>query len=384
MSIPHKLPCRSTSLPAKAASPSQAGEAVNIGFFGPLENSPDVAPGLAMLHGAQLAIDEANSRQSGQDSQHKSRWKYELKIHNDTAPWGAATMEPVKMALDEHVVAVLGSIDGAPTHTLLRISSELGFPVLNTATADPSIRETATPWLMHLHPDDLQQSRVLAQYILAQSKMRKLGIISEDARYARIGTQVFTQEITRNQPIQIVQATFQPGAKEFSQQLQRFKDAGIDGLLLWCQPQAGALILQQLRAAGMDIPAFGPSELATSQLISLGGTATEGFAAVSLFNPARTDPEFRQFQRRYRHQFDESPDEYAAYAYDGINLLIAAIEKAGPDRSRVMNELRSHQSRDWEGITGKMHFDERLNNMASPGMARVEGGRFVYWMPAQT
>ena len=125
-------------------------------------------------------------------------------------------------------------------------------------------------------------------------------------------------------------------------------------------------------------------EPATSQLISLGGTATEGFAAVSLFNPARTDPEFRQFQRRYRYQFDESPDEYAAYAYDGINLLIAAIEKAGPDRSRVMNELRSHQSRDWEGITGKMHFDERLNNMASPGMARVEGGRFVYWMPAQT
>ena len=35
---------------------------VNIGFLGPIENNPESPYGLAMLHGAQLAIDEANAR----------------------------------------------------------------------------------------------------------------------------------------------------------------------------------------------------------------------------------------------------------------------------------------------------------------------------------
>jgi branched-chain amino acid transport system substrate-binding protein len=357
---------------------------VNIGFFGPLDNSPDIPRGLAMLHGAQLAVDEANDRASRQPGPHKSRWTYALKIHSDTAQWGTDTLEPVKMALDEHVVAVLGSIDGSATHTLLRVSSELGFPVMNTATSDPTIRVTGSQWLMSLLPDDRQQSHALARYILGQVKMQKLGILREDARYARIGTDVFRNEIERNRPIQIVEATFQPGDTDFSQQLQQFKDAGIDGLLLWCQPAEGALILRQLRAAGMRIPAFGPSELATPQLISLAGTSTEGFVAVSVFNPTRKDREFTEFQQRYRQRFDESPDGYASYSYDGIKLLIAAIEKAVPDRLQMRNALLDYHSQAYEGVAGKMLFDEHLNNTASPMMARVEGGKFVYWRPAQS
>ncbi len=356
---------------------------VNIGFYGPLDDSPDMPRGLAMLHGAQLAVDEANSRENFPNGPHKVRRTYALKIHSDAAPWGTATMEPVKMAMDEHVVAVLGSIDGAATYTLLRISSELGFPVLNTATSDPTIRDIGSPWLMSLLPDDRQQSRVLAKYILGQGKMHKLGILREDARYARVGTDVFHEEIERNKPIQIVEATFPPGATEFSQQLRQLQDAGIDGLVLWCQPEEGALIIRQLRAAGMRIPLFGSSELATPQLISLAGASAEGFAAVSVFNPARSDREFKEFQQRYRNRFDEPLDTYAAYAYDGIRLLIDAIEKAGPDRQQVMNVLRDNQSKTWKGVAGIMRFDEHLNNTAPPMMARVEGGRFVYWSPAK-
>src|ERR1700746_69666 len=35
---------------------------IRIGFFGPIEHSPEKPFGLRMLHGAQLAVDEANGR----------------------------------------------------------------------------------------------------------------------------------------------------------------------------------------------------------------------------------------------------------------------------------------------------------------------------------
>src|SRR5271157_2075492 len=37
-------------------------ESVNIGFLGPIENNYESPYGLAMLHGAQMAIEEANAR----------------------------------------------------------------------------------------------------------------------------------------------------------------------------------------------------------------------------------------------------------------------------------------------------------------------------------
>ena len=37
-------------------------ETVRIGFLGPLENNPESPYGIAMLHGAELALEQANAR----------------------------------------------------------------------------------------------------------------------------------------------------------------------------------------------------------------------------------------------------------------------------------------------------------------------------------
>jgi ABC-type branched-subunit amino acid transport system substrate-binding protein len=378
---PHSLTQHFTA--ASTKQNGYSGNTVNIGFLGPVEGSTDTSRGLAMLHGAQMAIDEANERASQINPLHKTTYTYALKIHNDTALWNTATMEPVKMALDDQVVAVLGSIDGTATHHLLRVATELGFSVLNSGTSDPTIHNSGTPWIMTLMPDDQQQSRVLAKYILGQVRVRRLGILRENARYARIGTEVFKSQMQQIKPLQLAEATFPSGTTDFSSQLRLLREAGVDGVLLWCQPTEGSQILRQMRASGIQLPAFGANLLATSQLVSMGGTATEGFVAVSDFNQARADHALQEFQRRFRYRFNVSPDDYAALAYDGINLLVAAIEKVGPDRVRVMNALHDYQSRSVEGVAGKILFDESLSNIASPMLARVEGGAFAYWMPVQ-
>ena len=72
---------------------------------------------------------------------------YVLKIHDDVAQWGASSTEAVKMAFDEHVVAVLGSIDGASTHIMLRVNLKLEVPIMDTGTTDPTVTETRIPWV---------------------------------------------------------------------------------------------------------------------------------------------------------------------------------------------------------------------------------------------
>src|SRR5579862_6345396 len=86
---------------------------VRIGFLGPIEHNPDAVFGLRMLHGAQMAVDEANAR-GGYGSK-----PFRLMLHNDydnwqamasygpdrpTNPdiWGSPSDEAVKMVYDDH------------------------------------------------------------------------------------------------------------------------------------------------------------------------------------------------------------------------------------------------------------------------------------------
>ena len=62
-----------------------------------------------MLHGAQLAIEEANARGGYGGT------PFRLMVHNDQALWGAASNEMVKIAYDEKVWPMLGSISGDST-----------------------------------------------------------------------------------------------------------------------------------------------------------------------------------------------------------------------------------------------------------------------------
>jgi branched-chain amino acid transport system substrate-binding protein len=264
---------------------------------------------------------------------------------------------------------------------MLRVATELGVPVVNMGTADPSITETGAPGLVHLFPDDRQQSRALARYIVGQKRIRKVGVLREEARYARVGAEVFKDEIERTGQILTTDMTFQSGDTDFSRQFRQFRDAKIDGLVIWCRPAEGALILKQMRASGMQISAFGPSYLASPQLIALTGTAAEGFVATSVLNPTRSVKRWQDFEKTYRNRFGEYPDAYASYAYDGVNLIIAAIQKAGPNRERIGEALRQLRLGAYEGVSGKLFFDGNLNNVAPLAMTRVEGGMFVYWVP---
>ena len=96
--------------------PAAAVDEVAIGFMAPLEHHKDQALGQAMLHGAQMAIDEANAR-GGYGGK-----PFALKIHDDSAIWGASSNELVKMVYDDKVWAMMSSLSADTTHIALRVS----------------------------------------------------------------------------------------------------------------------------------------------------------------------------------------------------------------------------------------------------------------------
>ena len=354
-------------------------KSVNIGFLGPLgEYNPDSPYGIAMLHGARMALDEANAK-GGYHGK-----PFALKIHDDLPLWGASSMDIVKMLYTDHAWAMLGSIDGASTHIALRATLKLELPILDTGTTDPTVTETRIQWLLHNFPDDRQQGYALADYVFNQLKLRHVGVLRVNGRYGRRGYEEFFNDARRIgfQPLVVVK--YPPAATDFSEQLQALKNLGINALVIWGSATQAGMILKQMRAMGMKQPVFGSSRVAYPELLKVAGPAANGLVAVSAIDPSRHDPKWLAFREQYVKRFHVEPDAYASYAYDGMSILIAAIQKAGLNRGRIMDALREYGMKRYHGVSGTAFFDYTLNNIAPVTFAEVKDGHFVYWPEHRT
>ena len=306
---------------------------------------------------------------------------YELKIHNDSAQWGASSTEAVKMVFDEHVVAVLGSIDGASTHIMLRVSLKLEFPIMDTGTTDPTVTETRIPWVLHDFPDDRQQGYALADYIFKQQKLKRIGVIRTQTRYARVGVAKFFDEAKRMGHVPVLETKFLRGDTDFSAQLRMLQNAHLDGVVIWGEAAEAGLILKQMRSMGMKQPVFGSSRLDYPRCWKMQDPQPRAWSLLAPWISLPAIAKWLEFQKKYRAQFNSDPDAYAAYAYDGMNMLIASIEKAGLNRGNIMDAFRDYQKTGYQGVAGHAQFDYTLNNIAPISMVRVENGKFIYSAP---
>ena len=352
---------------------------VNIGFLGPLDaDNYDSPYGISMLHGAQMAIDQANARGGDHGK------PFALKVHDDLPLWGASSMAITDMVFKDHAWAMLGSVDSSSTHIELRATLKLELPIMDTATNDPTVTQTRVPWLLHNFPDDRQQGYALADYILKQRHLQHVGILQVNNRYGRAGKQIFFETARRIGHQPIIEVWYAPDTTDFSSQLHTLQDAGIDSLVIWGDSAQAGTILKQMRSMGMQQPVFGSSRVCSPQVLNIAGNASEGLVTISAIDPTRIDPKWQRFSQQYKERYHAEPDAYSAYAYDGMRMLIAAIKQAGLNRGRIMDALRDYEMKSYFGVSGKAFFDDTLNNIAPVTFAQVQHGRFVYWPEKRT
>ncbi len=65
----------------------------------------------------------------------------------------------------------------------------------------------------------------------------------------------------------------------------------------------------------------------------------------------------KEFLEAYKQKFNVEPILYAPFTYDGVNLLIAAMQKA--DSADPVKYLPELQKIDFQGATGHIQFDDK-------------------------
>ena len=79
----------------------------------------------------------------------------------------------------------------------------------------------------------------------------------------------------------------------------------------------------------------------------------------------------------FRERFGVEPDTFAAHAYDGMNMMIWAVQTVGLNRAKIRDVL-ANMNRPWPGVTGNVTMSAALDDVGEVYLARFENGAWRY------
>lgn len=328
--------------------------------------------GIKMMQGAQLAVEQANARGG-----YRGELPFELVIRNDNGQWRSAGEAVIKMAYRDSVWAILGSVDGDNSHILIRVALKAELPVINSADTDPTFVETNIPWVFRHIADDRQMCYLLAHFAFEQLGIQKVATLRAINRYGRVNTDEFRDAATRlGYPYQY-EFAYQEGDTTFTAQLEQIKATGADAVFTYGNALESALIVKEMRQMGMDQWVLGSDRMVTPEFFEIAGPDPGRVVAGYPYDPTRDDPAFLQFQVDFRERFGEEPETYAAHAYDSMNILLLAIEKAGLNRALIRDELAAMKT--YDGAVGRQQLDHVNAHRGPVALAIVRKGGWTFY-----
>jgi len=356
---------------------------VKIGFIGPIMPTVSVATGgmsheetlgVKMLQGARLAVEHANA----QGGYRKRDIPFELMVHNDNGLWGASGNEIIDMVYKENVWAILGTIDGANSHIAIRVALKAEVLMMNSGDTDPTFIETNIPWTMRCISDDRQMSYLLVDYLYRKCGFKRVGIIRSSNRYGRFGVREIKDSSRRlGRPI-VQEMAYQLGIDDFSLHLKRLQLADVDAVIHWGNAREGALILNQMRQRGMKQPYYACDRCVSEEFLELAGEHAADVICTYPWNPTSQHARLLAFRESFQARFGEEAETYAAHAYDGMNMLIWAIQNAGLNRAKI-RDLLAYRTHPWEGVTGEIKLSAVLDDGGEVFLAKREQGAWRYY-----
>ena len=359
---------------ADGASTSAAGGVFKLGGTGPLTGAAAIY-GNAAKNGAQIAVDEINAEGGA--------IQFELKYEDDEHDAEKA-VNAYNALKDWGMQISLGSVTSKPCEaTAAETFADRIFALTPSAS---SVAVTADKDNMYqMCFADPNQGTASAQYIADQKLGSKIAVIyKNDDVYSSGIYEKFKAEADAK-GLEIVSATTftDASANDFSVQLGEAKSAGADLLFLPMYYQPASLILKQAHDMGYAPKFFGVDGM--DGILTLEGFDTslaEGVMLLTPFNADAEDEKTKSFVEKYKSQFGDVPNQFAADAYDCVYAYKAALEQAGCTADMSAEELcdkliEAFSSLTFDGLTGEtMTWTDGAVSKEPKGMM-IQNGAYV-------
>jgi branched-chain amino acid transport system substrate-binding protein len=368
---------KSETAPAPASSAPAAGSelAVRIGASAPL-TGPQAHIGKDNENGTRMAIDDANAKGVMIGNQ---KARFELLSEDDQADPKTATIVAQKL-VDAKVNGVIGHLNSGTTIPASRLYNDNNIPQISPSATAVSYTAQGFKTAFRVMANDGQQGKVLGEFAAKSLGAKHIAVIDDRTAYGQGLADEFIKSAEANGAQIVAHEYTTDKAVDFTAVLTSIKGKKPDLVFFGGMDPQGAPMLKQLRGLAIDVKFMMGDGGYTPKFIENAGTAAEGAYASLPGVPLEQMPGGRDFATRYQAKFGQPIQLYAPYCYDAVNVMIAAMQKAGSaDPAKYLPELARIE---YNGVTGKIAFDEKgdLKNGAIT-IYQVHQGK---WQTAET
>ena len=354
---------------------SASGAAFKLGGTGPLTGAAAIY-GNACKNGAQIAVDEINAE--GGDIQ------FELNYQDDEGDAEKA-VNAYNTLKDWGMQLSLGSVTSKPCEaTAAETYSDRIFALTPSASSTGTTEGKDNMFQMCFI--DPAQGTLAADKIAEKKLGTKIAIIWKNDDVYSTGIHDKFVEEAKTKGLEVVSdMTFtDSSANDFSVQLNDAKSKGAELVFLPIYYQPASLILTQAHNMGFQTTFFGVDGM--DGILTLEGFDTslaEGLMLMTPFNANSTDEKTASFVKKYKEQFGETPNQFAADAYDCVYAYKQALENAGatPDMSAedlCDKMIEQFTSMTFDGLTGTgATWSTEGAVTKDPTVAVIKDGKYV-------
>lgn len=365
-----------TDSSAASSAEASGSDTFKIGATGPITGGAAIY-GNAVKNGIQIAVDEINEAggingyqidYNFQDDEHDA--EKAVNAYNNLKDWGMQVL--------------IGTTTSAPCIAVVeKTHADNMFQITPSGTAVECVQYDNAYRMCFSDPTQGTES---AKYIGENGMAQKVAVIYDSSDVYSTGIyEAFAAE-AENQPFDIVSVeAFTADAKtDFSVQVQKSKDAGADLLFMPFYYTEASLVLAECNKQGYEPTFFGCDGMDGILGVENFDTAlAEGLTFLAPFVAKSEDEQVKSFVSKYEAAYGETPNQFAADAYDCVYVVKAAIEAAGatPDMSvsdlcDAMKEAMASVS--YSGITGKdITWGEDGEPNKAPLVVKVVDGEYT-------
>ncbi len=331
-------------------------QVVKIGHVAPL-SGPIAHLGKDNENGAKMAIEELNAKGVSIGGK---KIKFELVAEDDASDPKQGTAVAQKL-VDEKVKGVIGHLNSGTTIPASKIYNDEGIPQISPSATNPKYTRQGFNTAFRVVADDVQLGGVLGKYAVKDLKGKAIAVVDDRTAYGQGVADEFDKAVKAAGGVVVGREYTTDKATDFMPILTTLKAKKPDIIFFGGMDAVGGPMLKQMKSLGIGAKFMGGDGICTSELAKLAGDALlDGQVVCAEAGGVEGNQKkgMDDFGLRYQKRFGSDVKLYAPYVYDSINLMVAAMVKAGSyEPSKYLSVLA--QTSGYKGVTGTISFDNK-------------------------
>jgi len=264
-----------------------------------------------------------------------------------------------RLILQDNVLAIIGPSSTGESMALIDTITAAEISLVSCAAGITIVTPVAErKWVFKTPQSDVFAAQNLCQYIKGLG-MTKIAIITDNLGFGAGGKAVLVAQAPNYGLTIVADPQFDNNDSDMSPYITQIASTSAQAVICWGTNPGPANVAKAMAAQNVTLPLFSSHGIANKKFIELGGTAVNGviFTAGKLLVASQLsadDPQ-KTVLTQYLADFEAkygagTANPFGGYAYDALKLVVMALEKAGPDKAKVRDEIEKITN--YAGVTG--------------------------------